>query len=134
MTSLPAGKRLLEWWKFDSGPITRYFAIGCGSPCIISLCVSGRISSPRNCGNRIVSPPRAMRILLEVGTGVGLLVHVADLNTLQGLAVRHPAQKYTEQNCPSPHIGPHEREITAAAIVLSLRRFSSLSTGFMPEV
>ena len=29
--------------RFDSGPFTRYFAIGCGSPWTIVRCVSGRI-------------------------------------------------------------------------------------------
>ena len=28
--------------------MTRYLPIGCGSPCTISRCVSGRIASPRN--------------------------------------------------------------------------------------
>ena len=34
--------------RFDSGPLTRNLAIGCGSPCTIVRCVSGRISSPRH--------------------------------------------------------------------------------------
>jgi len=34
--------------KLDSGPITRYLAMGCGSPWTIFRCVSGRISSPRH--------------------------------------------------------------------------------------
>src|SRR5712691_176980 len=32
----------------ESGPITRYFPVGCGSVCTIRRCVSGRIASPRN--------------------------------------------------------------------------------------
>ena len=34
--------------RFDSGPLTRYFATGCGSPWIMVRCVSGRVSSPRH--------------------------------------------------------------------------------------
>ena len=34
--------------KFESGPNTRYFATGCGSPCTISFWVSIRVASPRN--------------------------------------------------------------------------------------
>ena len=29
--------------RFESGPTTRYLAIGCGSPWTVSRCVSGRI-------------------------------------------------------------------------------------------
>lgn len=34
---------------FESGPITRYLPVGCGSPWIIVRWVSGRMKSPRNC-------------------------------------------------------------------------------------
>ncbi len=48
--ALPALQENVCWngGKLDSGPITRYLATGCGSPWIISFCVSGRVSSPRN--------------------------------------------------------------------------------------
>ena len=34
--------------RFESGPMTRYFPVGCGSPWIINRCVSVRMASPRN--------------------------------------------------------------------------------------